>query len=160
MDDFFLIPTATITATLPRHCLSIPPRDRRVSVMGKHRIICGHCTHPDVVAQLLGPVKPQLLGDRPSIWDVTGKATIRAAQFVLHASRYVHWSNQALRFANDAPPWLVITAGCSAPKANTKNCSRLPVFSSQGLRLLIGACARSEGVALEIRAPAAFVVGV
>jgi len=30
-------------------------------MLGSHRVICGDCTHPDVVAQLLGDAKPLLL---------------------------------------------------------------------------------------------------
>jgi DNA modification methylase len=36
-----------------------------VFVMGKHRLICGDCTQPDVVAKLLGATKPQLLVTDP-----------------------------------------------------------------------------------------------
>jgi hypothetical protein len=34
-------------------------------MLGKHRLICGDCTHADVVEQLLGPVKPYLMVTDP-----------------------------------------------------------------------------------------------
>jgi DNA modification methylase len=34
-------------------------------VMGKHRLICGDCTQADVVAKLLGTVKPRLMATDP-----------------------------------------------------------------------------------------------
>jgi hypothetical protein len=34
-------------------------------VLGKHRLACGDCTQADVVAQLLGPVKPLLMVTDP-----------------------------------------------------------------------------------------------
>ena len=36
-----------------------------VWVMGKHRLVCGDCTQADVVAKLLGTVKPQLMVTDP-----------------------------------------------------------------------------------------------
>jgi hypothetical protein len=53
---------ANIAPPVPDHSAARPGD---VWVMGKHRLICGDCTRADVVAQLLGPVKPHLMVSDP-----------------------------------------------------------------------------------------------
>jgi len=53
---------ANLAPPVPEHPISRPGE---VWVMGKHRLICGDCTQADVVAQLLGTVKPHLMVTDP-----------------------------------------------------------------------------------------------
>jgi len=66
IDDFLSVPDiddrANIAPALPEHPAA---RLGDVWVMGDHRLICGDCTQPDVVAKLLGQVKPCLLVTDP-----------------------------------------------------------------------------------------------
>jgi hypothetical protein len=41
-------------------------------ILGSHRLICGDCTQPDVVARLLGDAKPSLLVTEPTVWYRAG----------------------------------------------------------------------------------------
>jgi DNA modification methylase len=66
IDDFLSDPDiddrANIAPALPEHPAA---RLGDVWVMGDHRLICGDCTQPDVVAKLLGQAKPCLLVTDP-----------------------------------------------------------------------------------------------
>jgi hypothetical protein len=66
IDDFLSDPDlddrANLAPPLPEHPVARPGD---LWVMGKHRLICGDCTHADVVAQLLGAAKPQLMVTDP-----------------------------------------------------------------------------------------------
>jgi ParB-like nuclease domain len=62
IDDFLCDPDAddraNIAPPLPEYPVA---RSGDVWIMGKHRIICGDCTHANVVAQLLSHVMPHLM---------------------------------------------------------------------------------------------------
>jgi DNA modification methylase len=66
IDDFLSDPgaddRANIAPPVPEHPAA---RLGDIWVMGKHRLVCGDCTQADVVAQLLGTVKPQLMVTDP-----------------------------------------------------------------------------------------------
>ena len=66
IDDFLSDPgdddRANLAPPVPEHPAA---RLGDVYVMGKHRLICGDCTQADVVAKLLGNVKPLLMTTDP-----------------------------------------------------------------------------------------------
>jgi hypothetical protein len=66
IDDFLCDPDAddraNIAPPLPEHPVARPGD---LWMLGKHRLICGDCTHADVVAELLGAVKPTLMVTDP-----------------------------------------------------------------------------------------------
>jgi DNA modification methylase len=66
IDDFLSDPGADDRANaappVPEHPAARPGD---VLLMGKHRLVCGDCTQADVVAQLLGTVKPALMVTDP-----------------------------------------------------------------------------------------------
>jgi DNA modification methylase len=66
IDDFLSDPGADDRANaappVPEHPAARPGD---VWLMGKHRLVCGDCTQADVVAQLLGTVKPALMVTDP-----------------------------------------------------------------------------------------------
>jgi DNA modification methylase len=66
VDDFLSDPgaddRANVVPPVPEHPAARPGD---VWVMGKHRLVCGDCTQADVVAQLLGTVKPHLMVTDP-----------------------------------------------------------------------------------------------
>jgi len=66
IDDFLSDPgddnRANLAPPVPEHPAA---RLGDIFVMGKHRLICGDCTQADVVARLLGTVKPHLMVTDP-----------------------------------------------------------------------------------------------
>ena len=66
IDDFFSDPGDDDRAnTVPPVPTNPVARLDDVWVMGKHRLVCGDCTQPDVVAKLLGAAKPHLMVTDP-----------------------------------------------------------------------------------------------
>jgi DNA modification methylase len=65
IDDFLADPDDGCADVVPPLPENPAARLGDVWLMGKHRLVCGDCTEPDVVAKLLGTVKPQLMVTDP-----------------------------------------------------------------------------------------------